>query len=137
MEKKRFIEFEKVFASSLHVRVIKNFSLQDLIDLDFDFNKSDIFDELNELLQTLDSNRNKFDRYEKFRSQVELAYLAEAVSSRNGDKAARRLHDMLVNRSFEDNPQVISDFLELFSKQLFYQIGATLWTYMMRGIKTK
>jgi len=116
MEKKRFIEFEKSFASSLHVRVIKNFSLQDLIDLDLDFNKSDVFDELDEVLKTLDSNRDKFDRYEKFRSRIELAYLAEAVSSRNGDKAAIKLHNMLVNQSFADNPQVISDFLELFRK---------------------
>ena len=78
--------------------------------------KLSLFAELDEILKTLDSNRDKFDRYEKFRSRIELAYLAEAVSSRNGDKAAIKLHNMLVNQSFADNPQVISDFLELFRK---------------------
>ena len=44
-KKKRFIKFErKVFCVIFkYVRVIKNFSLQDLIDLDFDFWLGPIF----------------------------------------------------------------------------------------------
>ena len=89
---------------------------------------SDIFDELDEILKTFDSNRDKFDRYENFRSRIELAYLAEAVSSRNGDKAAIKLHNMLVNQSFANNPQVISDFFRTFSQKTFLSNRRALCT---------
>ena len=116
MERKGFIEFENSFASSLYVKLVRNLSFQDLIELDPEVNKSNIFEDIDYVLEALDRNKDKFDRYEKFRIKIDLAYLSEAVISKHGEKAASRLHQMLSNGAFRKDPEVVSNFLELFRK---------------------
>jgi hypothetical protein len=114
MERKGLIEFETSFASSLYVKLVRSLLFQDLIELDLEVNKSNIFEDIDYVLQVLDRNKDKFDRYEKFRTQIDLAYLSEAVISKHGEKAANRMHQMLSKDAFRKDPEVISHFLELF-----------------------